>query len=99
MRLGVIVFICSPLEGHTAFSINLDPGHILNPIPLLERVGIQEGTLCAMSYALGIWSWGTFSRVTFPRGVQTPLFSAIPSLQFKCGSFLADFTNGQSLMK
>ena len=52
-----------------------------------------------MSYALGVPSWGTFGRATFPRGVWAPFFGTVPYLQFNFSSFLADFTNGKSLMK
>ena len=61
-------------EGHTALSINPYPGHVFDPIPSLERVGIQEGSLCVTYYALGIPSWGAFGGVTFPGG------SGLPSL-------------------
>ena len=67
-------------EGHAALSINPYPGHVFDPVPLLERARIQEGSLCAMSYALGIPFWGAFGGVTFPRGVWAPFFGAIPSL-------------------
>ena len=32
-------------EGHATLSVNCHPGHIFDPVPLLERVGIQEGSL------------------------------------------------------
>ena len=94
------VYLCTIVkEGHIALSINPYSGHIFDPIPSLERVGIQEGSLCVTSYALDIPSWGAFNGVTLPRGIWAPFFGAIPSLQFKFGSFLAYFTNRQSLMK
>ena len=74
------VYLCTIVkEGNTALSINPYPGHVFNPIPSLERVGIQEGSLCLMSYALGVPSWGAFGRVTFPRGFWAPSFGDIPS--------------------
>ena len=94
------VYLCTIVkEGHTALSINPYPGHIYDPIPSLERVGIHEESLCVTSYAMGIPSWGTFGGVAFPRGVWAPFFGTIPSLQFMFGSLLANFTNGQSMMK
>ena len=94
------VYLCTIVkEGQPTVSINPYPGYIFDPVPSLEGVRIQEGCLCAMSYALGVLSWDAFGRVTFLKGVQAPFFGAIPSLWFKFGSFLADFTNEQSLMK
>ena len=69
------VYLCTIVEeGHTALSINPYPGHVFDPIPSLERVGIQEGSLCVTSYALGNLSWGAFGGVTFPRGVWAPFW-------------------------
>ena len=56
-------------EGHAALSINPYPGYIFYPIPRLEGIGIQEGSLCTISYALVILYWGAFDRVTFTRGI------------------------------
>ena len=50
-----------------ALSIDFYPGHILNPIPLVKWVLIEEGSLCLASYAMGVPSWGTFGMVAlFP---------------------------------
>ena len=94
-----MAFICMPLSKR---AIQLSPltltlATFSTPYHCWKRVRIKEGSLCVMSYTLGILSWGAFGRVAFPRGVQAPFFSAIPSLQFKFGSFLANFTSGQSL--
>ena len=50
-------------KGHTALSIDPYLSYAFNPIPLEKGAGIQEGSLCAAFYALGIPSWGTFSLV------------------------------------
>ena len=65
----------------------------------MEGIGIQEGSLCMMPYALGIPSWGTFSVVTFPGGAQAPFFGTIPSFWFNCESVWDAFTGGQSQIK
>ena len=58
------IYLCAIIEeGHTAVSINLNLGYVFDPIPSVEGIGIQEGSLCAMPYALGI-SWGTFGLAT-----------------------------------
>ena len=49
---------------HTALSVNPYLGYIFDPIPLVEGIGIQEGSLHTVPYALGIPSWGTFSLAT-----------------------------------
>ena len=86
-------------EGHTALPIDLHLGYIFDPIPMLEGIGIQEGSLLMLSYARGATSMAAFGMVTFVRGTQAPFFGAIPSLQFK-GNFTPDaFTKGQSQMK
>ena len=50
-------------EGHTALSINPNLGYVFDPIPSVEWIGIQEGSLCATSYALGVTSGGAFGLV------------------------------------
>ena len=32
-------------EGHAALSVNLYPGYIFNPIPMVQGIGIQEGSV------------------------------------------------------
>ena len=66
-------------EGNTALSINPYLGYIFDPIPLEKGVGIQEGSLFVMSYALGIPSWGTFSLAALTWGVWAVFFGAISS--------------------
>ena len=77
-------YLCTVIkEGYAALSINLYLGYIFDPIPLVEGIGIQEGRLCAMPYALGIPSGGTFGLAIFTWGVQALFSSAIPSFWFK----------------
>ena len=52
-------------EGHTALSIDPHLGYILNPLPSLEGIRIQEGSLCALLYALGTPPGGVIGMVTF----------------------------------
>ena len=52
-------------EGHTALSIDLHLGYILNPMLLLEGVRIQEGSLCTLLYVLGAPSGGVVGMVAF----------------------------------
>ena len=86
-------------EGHTALSIDPHLGYILNPIPLLEGIRIQEGSLYALFYTFGTPSRGIISVVAFIKGFWAPLFGAVPSLWLKCESVLDAFTNGKSQME
>ena len=86
-------------EGHTALSIYPSLGYIFDPIPSVEGIGIQEGSLCAMPYALGIHSWGIFNLAILTQGVWAPFSGAIPSFQFKWVAVLDAFTNGHSWIK
>ena len=52
-------------ESHTALSIDLHFGYILDPIPMLKGIRIQEVSLSASSYALGASSWEVLGVVTF----------------------------------
>ena len=52
-------------EGHTALSIDLHLGYILEPMPLLEGVRIQEGSLCTLLYTLGTPSGGIIGMAAF----------------------------------
>ena len=83
-------------ESHASLSIDPYPGYVLNPVPLIKGIGIQEGSLCSGIYALGIPSWSTFGGVTFIWGAQAPFFGTISSFQFKCESVLDATTSGQS---
>ena len=47
-------------ECYAALSVNPYLCYIFDPIPLVEGIRIQDGSLCMMPYALGISSWGTF---------------------------------------
>ena len=86
-------------EGHTALSIDLHLGYILDPMPLLEGVRIQEGSLHVSPYTLGTPLRGIIGMVTFVRGAWAPFFGAVPSLWFKWEFVLDAFTNEQSWMK
>ena len=59
--LGAIV-----QENHADLPIDSYSGYVLDPIPLVKGVGIQEGSLHLAFYTLGVPSWGTFSVVSFP---------------------------------
>ena len=59
-----MVFICVPLS-RKALSIDLQLGYIVNPMPSLEGVRIQEGSLCMSLYALGAPSGGVVGVVAF----------------------------------
>ena len=52
-------------KGHTALSIDLHLGYILDPMPLLEGVRIQEGSLCTLLYTLGTPAGGIIGMVIF----------------------------------
>ena len=65
----------------------------------MEGIGIQEGSLCMMPYALGILSLGAFGLATLTLGVQSPFSGAIPSFQFKWVAVLDAFTNGHLQIK
>ena len=52
-------------EGHRALSTDLHLGYILDPMPLLEGIRIQEGSLCASLYALGAPSGVVIGMVAF----------------------------------
>ena len=61
------VCLCAIIkEDHTALSVNPYSGYIFHPIPLVEGIGIQEGSLVTIPYALGVPSWSSFSMIAFP---------------------------------
>ena len=94
------IYLCDIIEeGHTALSINPYLGYVFDPIPLVEGIGIQEGSLCVMSYTLVVPSGGTFGLVTLTWGIQTPFSGAFPSFQFKRVPDLDALTNGHSWTK
>ena len=45
-------------------SVNPYLGYIFDPITSVGETRIEEGSLCAMPYALGVPSWGTFGLAT-----------------------------------
>ena len=51
-------------ESHAALPI--DSGYILDPVPSVKGVGIEEGSPHLAFYTWGVPSWGTFGVVTFP---------------------------------
>ena len=63
------VNLCTIVQvSHAALSINPYPGYVLDPVPSIKGVRIQEGSLHLAIYALGVLSWGTFSMAIFPCG-------------------------------
>ena len=80
--LGAIV-----QEGHASLSIDSYSGYVLNPIPLIKGVRIQEGSLYLKFYALGVLSSGIFGGVTFVLGAWAPFFSAVPSFGLNVSLF------------
>ena len=55
-------------------------GYIFDPIPTLEGIRIQEGSLCTLLYTLGTTSVAAFGMVAFIGGAQAPFFGVIPLL-------------------
>ena len=92
--LGAIV-----QESHAPLPIDSHPGYILDPVPLVKGVRIQEGSLHLASFTLGVSSWGTFGMVTFPWAAWAPFFGAIPSFWFKGKSVLDPNISGQLQIK
>ena len=94
------IYLCTIIkEGCTALPIDLHLGYIFDPVPMLEGIRIQEGSLLMLSYTWGTTSMAAFGVVPFIGGVQAPFFGAVPSLQFK-GNFAPNaFTKGQLQMK
>ena len=80
MKLGVIVFICAPLWRRVIqlSPITLTVAIFFPPVPSLERVRIQEGSPCVMSYALGIQSWVPSVESPFLEGSGLPSFVPSP---------------------
>ena len=62
--LGAIV-----QEGHATFPIYLHFSYVLNPVPLLERVWIQEASLQGGFYTSGASFCGLFVALIVVRGV------------------------------
>ena len=52
-------------EGHASLSIDSYPGYILNPIPSIKGIGIQEEESVFDVLSLGCPILGTFGGVTF----------------------------------
>ena len=82
-------------ESHTTLSINSHSSYILNPMPMLNGVWIQEGSLLGWLYALGTSVWRFFSVVAVAGGVWAPFLDAVPSLPFNCGFSLKVFMSRQ----
>ena len=60
------IYLCAIIkEGHAAPSIDPHLGYILDSLPSLEGVRIQEESLCALLYALGNPSGDIIGMVTF----------------------------------
>ena len=84
-------------ESHVALPI--DSGYVLNPVPSVKGVGIQEGSLHLVFYAWGVPSWGTFIVVTFPWGALGPFLVPSPLSGLKGNPALNPATSGQLQMK
>ena len=94
------VYLCAIIEeGHAALSINPYPGYIFDPISSVEGIGIQEGSVCMVPYALGSPSWDTFGLDTLTSGVWGPFYGTIPSFWFKWVAVLDAFTSGHLWIK
>ena len=52
-------------ESLTTLPVDLHFSYIFDPIPMLEGVQIQEGSLLESCYALGTSSWGFLCAVIF----------------------------------
>ena len=60
------IYLCAIIkEGHAALSIDPHLGYILDPMPSLEGIRIQEGSLCALLYASGTPSGGVIGVAAF----------------------------------
>ena len=71
----------------------------LTPYYQEKGVRIQEGSLCAMPYALGVPSWVAFGFATLTGEVWAPFSGVIPSFQFKWVANLDVFTSGDLQIK
>ena len=64
-------------ESHAALPIGSYSGYVLNPIPSVKGIGIQEGSLGLASYAWGVLSWDTFSVISLEplrrNGIKTEM--------------------------
>ena len=90
-----MVFSCTPLSRRAIqLSVDLPLGCVLNLVPTLEEIRIQEGSLTASSFALGTSSWGFWVWSLLYEGAQAPFFSTIPSLQFNAYSLVMLFLMG-----
>ena len=87
--LGTIV-----QEVHTTFPIYLHFSYVFDPIPLLTRVWIQEGSLQGGFYAYGASILGPFVAFIVVRGVQVPFIDATAPFPFNCFLSLEVFTSG-----
>ena len=92
--LGAIV-----QEGHATFPIYRHFSYVVNSVPLLERVRIQEGSLQGGFYASWASFWGLFAAFIVVGGVQAPFIDAIPSFPFNYFLSLVVFINRQLRMK
>ena len=86
-------------ESHTTLPIYPHFSYVLNPMPLLKGVQIQEGSLWSGFYALRASLWGLLMALIFIRGVWASFIDAVPSLPFNCFFSLEVFIGRQLGMK
>ena len=53
-------------ESHASLHVDSYSGYILDPVPFVKGVGIQERSLHLAFYAFNVPSWGTCGMVAFP---------------------------------
>ena len=70
-------------ESHATLSIYPHSGYILDPMPMLKGVWIQEGCLWGGFYTSRVSVWGLFNALVVGKGFWAPFIDAIPSLPFK----------------
>ena len=92
--LGTIV-----QESHTTLPIHPHSSYILDPMPSLKGVQIQEGSLWSGFYASRASVRELFTPLVIVRGVWGSLCWCHPSLPFNCFCLLEVFTSRQLWMK
>ena len=78
-------------EGDATFPIYLYFSYVLNPIGLLKRVWIQEGSLQSGFYASSASFLGLFMAFIVVIGVKAPFINADPFFSFNCFLSLVGF--------
>ena len=75
-------------ETHTALPTDFYPGHVLNPIPSVKGVRIQEGSLCMAFYALVSHPDAPSVCLPFLEGLNLPSLVLFPPSGLKASLFL-----------